>query len=164
MDTDRITLPPVALIARSHLRLTGQPLLDGLQAGSSDTTIEAAMHATATVIVAHGTEPDPVFFYGNPAALRLFEANQPVFTAMPSRLSAEPMLRAEREHLLARVRSHGYIDDYSGVRVSTTGRRFRIERATVWNLVDEDGTIKGQAAKFSQWVGLPFSPAWPPTA
>ena len=91
-----------------------------------------------------------MFSYGNRAALQLFDATREQFTAMPSRLSAEPMLREERERLLSRVRAHGYIDDHSGVRVSLTGRRFRIERAIVWNLVDERGVRRGQAATFSE--------------
>jgi hypothetical protein len=155
MDVDRIMPPPVALIARSFLSLTGRPLVDGLDAGSADETINAAMQHAPGVIVAHGIEPDPVFFYGNRRALELFGATWTQFTAMPSRLSAEPMLREERERLLARVREQGYIDDYSGVRIALSGRRFRIERAIVWNLVDEQGVRQGQAATFSEWEALP---------
>lgn len=147
--------PPVALIARSYQRLVGRPLVEGLDADGDDAVIEATLDGTPAVIVAHGTEPDPVFFYGNPAALQLFEATREQFTAMPSRLSAEPMLREERERLLSRVRNQGYIDDYSGVRISLGGRRFRIERATVWNLVDAKGERHGQAAAFSEWAELP---------
>jgi len=150
--------PPVALIARSFQRLVGRALVDGLDARCSDATIEAAMDDARTVIVAHGTEPDPIFFYGNRAALRLFEATREQFIAMPSRLSAEPMLREERERLLARVRDQGYIDDYSGVRISLGGRRFRIARAIVWNLVDAQGERHGQAAAFSEWVEVPGLP------
>ena len=35
--------------------------------------------------------------------------------------------------------------------VSKTGRRFLIENATVWNLLDEAGAPYGQAATFSGW-------------
>jgi hypothetical protein len=147
--------PPVALIARSFQRLLGRPLVESLDARSGDAAIEAALLEATAVIVAHGTEPDPIFFYGNRAALQLFEATHAQFTAMPSRLSAEPMLREERERLLARVREHGYIDDYSGVRISLGGRRFRIARAIVWNLVDEAGVRRGQAATFDAWEPLP---------
>lgn len=150
--------PPVALIARSYQRLVGRPLVEGLDADGDDAVIEATLDGTPAVIVAHGTEPDPVFFYGNHAALQLFEATREQFTAMPSRLSAEPMLREERERLLSRVRNQGYIDDYSGVRISLGGRRFRIERATVWNLVDAKGERHGQAAAFSEWVEVPGLP------
>ena len=46
--------------------------------------------------------------------------------------------REERARLLETVARRGFIDDYSGVRISKTGRRFRIIRATVWNLLAED--------------------------
>ena len=36
----------------------------------------------------------------------------------------------------------------------TSGRRFRIQQAVVWNLVDAAGTPQGQAACFHQWVPL----------
>ncbi len=73
---------------------------------------------------------------------------------MPSRLSTEPMLREERQTLLDRVARAGFIDDYSGIRISATGRRFRIEQATVWTLIDEQGAVHGQAATFDRWVDL----------
>jgi hypothetical protein len=146
--------PPTALIAESFLRLLGRRLVHPAEAGSNAEGIEEAIWTAPCVIVAHGTEPDPIFFYGNRRALELFEATWAQFTAMPSRLSAEPLLRDERERLLARVREHGYIDDYSGIRVSLTGRRFRIERAIVWNLIDEQGARHGQAAMFEDWEAV----------
>jgi hypothetical protein len=70
---------------------------------------------------------------------------------MPSRLSAEPLAREERARLLARVAARGYVDDYTGVRISSTGRRFRVRDATVWNLTDEQGYYRGQAACLRRW-------------
>ena len=70
------------------------------------------------------------------------------------RLTAQAPNREERARLLAQVAAKGYIDDYSGVRISRKGRRFRIERATVWNLTDENGSPCGQAATFSKWKPL----------
>lgn len=58
---------------------------------------------------------------------------------MPSRLTAEAPNRAERARLLAEVTARGFIEDYSGRRISHTGQRFLIERATVWNLTDAEG-------------------------
>ena len=48
----------------------------------------------------------------------------------------------------------GFVDDYSGVRISATGRRFFIEKATVWNVRDERGEFAGQAAMFRHWEYL----------
>ena len=139
----------LALIAASHRRLTGRDLVP-----PEADPVEALWTAGAAII-AHGTQADPIFFFGNAVALDRFGMTLDQFTAMPSRLSAEPMLREERQALLDRVSRDGFIDDYSGIRVSSTGRRFRIERATVWNLADEDGAIHGQAATFDRWTDLP---------
>ena len=45
----------------------------------------------------------------------------------------------------------GYVDDYRGIRISSSGRRFEIDRATVWNLRDAAQAYAGQAATFSTW-------------
>jgi hypothetical protein len=75
-------------------------------------------------------------------------------TRTPSRLTAEAPNREERARLLAAVTQRGFIDDYSGVRISKTGRRFRFARATVWNLISETGRPGGQAALFDRWEFL----------
>ena len=136
----------LALIAESFQRLTGKPLID-------DPSPESLWNAPR-VIVAHGTEADPVFFYGNRMALDVFEMDFASFTRLPSRYSAEPMNREERARLLERVSRDGFIDDYAGVRISATGKRFRIRQAVVWNLIDAEGRIHGQAATFDRWVML----------
>jgi hypothetical protein len=89
--------------------------------------------------------------YGNAAALALWEMSWTELTATPSRLTAEAPNREERARLLAAVTSNGFIDDYSGIRISKNGRRFRIAQATVWNLISTDGKLCGQAAMFSRW-------------
>ena len=106
------------------------------------------------VVVSHADSEDPVLNYGNRQALDLWEMDWAEFTATPSRLTAEPMNRDERAGMLRRVAAHGFVTDYRGVRISRTGRRFLVERATVWNVVDEDGGKRGQAATFSQWTPL----------
>ena len=77
-----------------------------------------------------------------------------VFTTTPSRFTAETPERAERARLLERVAARGYIDDYTGVRISSTGRRFSISAATVWNLSNAKGRVVGQAATFAKWEPL----------
>jgi hypothetical protein len=133
----------IALIADSFARLLGRPLVPA----SEDPV--AALWTAPGAIVAHGVEDDPVFFFGNRAALAAFDSDVAAFTAMPSRLSAEAPLRGERQRLLDRVARDGFIDDYAGVRISALGRRFRIEGAVVWNLVDAAGQARGQAATFT---------------
>ena len=137
------------LLVDSHRRLTDRPLLE---APGGD--LAEAVWRAPQVIVAHGTEVDPVFFYGNALALQVFAMDFAAFTRLPSRYSAEPLAREERAQLLERVSRDGFIDDYAGVRIAADGRRFRIEQAVVWNLVDAAGQCHGQAASFARWVDL----------
>lgn len=139
------------LIARSLDHWTGRALLPGL---FNPLGLAKNVFAAPFVLVSHGTEADPVLNYGNAAALALWEMSWAEFTRTPSRLTAEAPNRAERDRLLAAVAARGFIDDYSGIRVSKTGRRFRIAQATVWNLLAENGRPCGQAAMFSHWEFL----------
>ena len=139
------------MLSRSLFMLTGRLLAEpGL------TPVAAARHIfhAPFVVLSHNTESDPVLNYANLAALTLFELDWDTLIRTPSRLTAEASLREERERLLQQVSDRGYIDDYSGIRVSHKGNRFRIEQATVWNLQDEQGQHTGQAAMFSQWKFL----------
>jgi hypothetical protein len=61
------------------------------------------------------------------------------------------MGRAERDRFFEAVTSNGYIENYTSIRISSTGRRFYIVNTTVWNLVDESGSYQGQAAAFSEY-------------
>jgi hypothetical protein len=44
------------------------------------------------------------------------------------------------------VRRQGYADEYRGLRVAKTGRRFWIEETTVWNMISPGAGMVGQAA------------------
>ena len=132
------------LLLSSFRRVVGRDLIEG-----GPDAAERLFRADF-VVVSHGTEADPILNYGNEAALRLWETDWDSLTAMPSKKTAEPMHRDERARLLARAAEHGFIDDYSGVRISATGRRFRIRNAIIWNLVDARGAPAGQAATFRE--------------
>jgi len=97
-------------------------------------------------LLAHDSAADPLFVYGNLSAQKRFEYDWNALTNLPSRLSAEAPHQEERRRFLERVERDGYVEDYSGVRVSSTGQRFRIEGATVWQLTDAEGRLRGQAA------------------
>ncbi|MCR2804586.1 MEKHLA domain-containing protein [Paenibacillus soyae] len=135
------------LLLGSYACFTGKTLVEP-RPGQS---LAEAVHEARIVVLSHGTEADPILNYGNRMAMRLWEMDEATFTTTPSRLTAEPMEREARARFMARVSARGYVDDYTGIRVSTTGRRFAIVDATVWNLVDEYGTYKGQAATFAEY-------------
>ncbi len=104
------------------------------------------------VMVSHGLQDDPILNYGNRAALVLWETTWDELTRTPSRLTAEPLNQVERAQMLQLASQQGFIDDYRGIRISKTGKRFFVEGATVWNVVDSQGRQLGQAATFSQWI------------
>lgn len=136
----------------SYERWLKQPLID--RAGNSAIQAER-LYLAPFVVVSHGIQIDPILNYGNEMALRLWETDFATLTSTPSRLTAEPMHRDERAQLLERTAREGYVDDYRGIRISRSGKRFHIDQAIVWNLVDDAGQYLGQAATFSEWKFLP---------
>ena len=117
----------------------------------SDPQLARRLYEAPFVVVSHGIETDPVLNYGNHAALERWELTWETFTQTPSRFTAEAPAREERARLLEEVTRHGFIANYAGIRISSTGKRFRISEAVVWNLVDFDGKPAGQAATFDRW-------------
>jgi hypothetical protein len=138
----------VQLICDSLRTLTGRELFP-----SADQGMDAAkyLYFAPFVVVSHDRSPEPIFNYGNRVAQDLFEMSWTEFTMLPSRQSAEPPNQEMRSQLLQEVATKGYIDHYSGIRISKNGKRFWIEDGTIWNLVDAQGNYQGQAATFDQW-------------
>ncbi len=133
------------LITGSFARLVGKSLV------SEGEGPQWLYHDAPFAVLAHNTDPDPRFVYANHTAQTCFGYPWREFIGMPSRLSAEAPERAERQKLLDAVARDGFISDYKGVRISKSGRRFRIERAIVWQLMDREGRLHGQAAAFTEW-------------
>lgn len=142
-------LARAGVILDSYRRLIGRDLIERTSDAADDAR---RLFEAPIVVVAHGTEADPILNYGNRTALNLWETDFARFTQMPSRLTAEAPEREERARLLERTVRDGFVDDYRGVRITSTGRRFLIERAIVWNLTDAEGRRVGQAATFGEWT------------
>ena len=138
-------------LVRSYKKWTGRDLLPG---DLSPQELSAKLFDAPFVVVSHGTQADPILNYGNRAALALWETSWDEFTRTPSRLTAEPSKREERAKVMEAVTRQGFFENYSGIRVSKTGRRFQISRVTIWNLISETGRPEGQAAAFSEWKFL----------
>lgn len=85
-----------AVLARSYRQFTKRDLLPGLfnALGLSRNLFDAPF-----VLVSHGTETDPIFNYGNQAALKLWEMTWGELTRTPCRLTAEAPERDERARL-----------------------------------------------------------------
>ncbi|MCG3202604.1 MAG: hypothetical protein NFCOHLIN_02489 [Gammaproteobacteria bacterium] len=144
-----IIIPWTQILLDSHARLTGGELI----ARSGDALEEAErLFRSPFVVASHDTAVEPVLNYGNRAALDLWELPWERFVRTPSQATAETDRQEERRRVLEQVGRLGYITGYFGVRVSATGRRFRIHDVTIWDLTDTDGWPVGQAATFRHWT------------
>ena len=138
----------IDLLERSYFQLLGESLLANRKEGES---LAEQLFYAPFILLSHDISADPLFNYANKAALELFEIEWQQLIRTPSRLSAEPVNQEQRERLLAQVSKSGFISNYQGIRISQTGKRFRIKNAVVWNLFDRKGEYQGQAACFSDW-------------
>lgn len=126
--------------------------LAGLPEDASEQALAQALYDAPYVVLAHDGGSDPRFTYANRTAQQLWEMDWEEFIGMPSRYSAEPDLREVRAAMLERVQRDGYIDDYQGIRISKTGKRFELGKTVVWNLSTSGDHYCGQAATFSDWI------------
>jgi hypothetical protein len=108
-------------------------------------------HDAPFALLAHNTEADPRFVYANITAQGCFEYSWEEFLQLPSRYSAEPDNREQRQRLLEAVAAQGFVTGYRGMRISKSGRRFWIEAGVIWQLIDHLGICHGQAAMFRLW-------------
>jgi hypothetical protein len=154
-ETGTLALDPgfAQLLCGSYARLVGKTLYP---VGESPESRATWLYHAPFGLLAHDNEPDPRFVYANLTAQRQFEYCWPEFTSLRSRNSAEPDRQEDREWLLTAVNEFGFVEDYRGVRIAKSGRRFWIEDVTMWNLVDTAGHRHGQAALFPRWRDATF--------
>lgn len=138
------------ILCDSYKHWTGFDLVDPVD----DSALVEKLFEAPYAVASHDTQADPLFNYANKQAQDLFGMSWNEIVGLPSRYSAEPLVREERAILLDRVTRFGYVDDYSGIRIAKDGKRFMIRNATVWNLLDANGAYCGQAVLIRDWVAL----------
>jgi hypothetical protein len=139
------------LMSESYRHWLNRELISELPSPSD---LAEALYQAPFVLVSHGMEADPLFNYANITAQTLWSLDWPHFVGMPSRHSAEPGERAQRSQALSSASQVGFTSGYTGIRISSQGRRFRILDGVIWNLLDNEGIYRGQAASFSRWEYL----------
>ncbi|WP_024546188.1 MEKHLA domain-containing protein [Picosynechococcus sp. NKBG15041c] len=147
------TIRQTQLILENYRRWFGEDLISGDRPLLEQSRI---LFESPFVVFSHGTEANPIYNYGSRLGLELWERTWDELLQMPSSQSAEPTARvqAERNELLAASRSYGFKAGFSGIRVTKSGRRVRIEDVKLWDLLDQDGIYRGQAAVYSKWTFL----------
>lgn len=138
------------LLTSSYKTLLGQNII----LESNLENMAKNLYNSEFVVLSHDGAKDPCFNYANKKAQELFEFNWDEFQGMPSRLSAEADLREEREKMLSIATKNGFYEGYKGVRIAKSGKRFFIDKCTIFNLLNEKSEKVGQAATFSYWKFL----------
>jgi len=121
------------------------------RAEGRDLAVADELYAHPWAVLCHDTGPDPLFVYANLTAQRLWERPLTQFVGWPSRFTAPEEERAARA---AALREGDVVRGYQGVRISASGRRFRISDAMIFT-VTQDGLVVGQAAVVPRWEYLP---------
>ncbi|MDQ7091820.1 MAG: MEKHLA domain-containing protein [Methylococcales bacterium] len=134
------------LLNSSFQHYLGYPLCNSDASNFAETLFQAPF-----AVLSHNTANDPLFNYSNQQGLALFELTWDQLIQLPSRASVETVNFTAREKLMAQVTEKGFIKDYQGIRISSTGKRFQINKAIVWNLHDKQGVYQGQAACLFEW-------------
>ena len=146
-------LQHIQLLLCSFHHWTGNDLLP-IPHHQSPVEVANSLFNADFIVVSHGSEADPIFNYGNQKALDLWQMDWQTFTSTPSRYTVEPMEHEEREQLLAQAKFQGYVSNYRGVRIASNGDRFYINNVILWNVVDKQGNLWGQAATFHNWEAI----------
>ncbi|WP_419901748.1 MEKHLA domain-containing protein [Kiloniella sp.] len=141
-------------LVESFKLVTGGDLINipetpSLEPGSK--SLAQQLFDASFVVVSHNGGSDPKLNYGNQVALDLWEMSWDDFIGTPSRQTAEVEYREDRAAMLEQARVKGYIDDYEGIRISSSGRRFKIESTIIWAVPAIGNDREGQAATFSKW-------------
>lgn len=134
------------LLADSYARWLKHPLVD--PALTDEQAARWLYEEAPFGLLAHDTRADPLFIYGNVSAQRCFEYSWEELLELPSRRSAPPQQVQGRKEFLEQVSKQGFATGYRGLRVSKSEHTFWINDGTVWQLVDQAGVLRGQAALF----------------
>ena len=139
------------LILQSHEHAFGRPLIAYNRSGDLQRLRCQELFFCASPVLAHDRRSDPELIYANAAALRLWQTTWGDLIGLPSRLTAPESVRRGRQRALIQAHHQEAISNYSGRRVSRSGRQFMIHNARIWSLRDDAQTICGQAASISEW-------------
>ena len=154
MNSDRQELlQHIQLLLYSFHHWTGDDLIQ-IPSNHSPQEIANLLFNADFIVVSHGSEADPIFNYGNQKALDLWQMDWQTFISTLSRYTVEPIEHEDREQLLAQAKSQGYVSNYRGIRIASNGDRFYINNAILWNVIDKEGKLWGQAATFHNWEAI----------
>lgn len=136
----------VLIMIRNLKRWTSYDLIEAN--GFSEENLGEEIFNTDFYLLSHNGAQDPILNYGNRKVLELWEITWDQLTSMYARNTAKQDDQSAREEMMRKVKGQNYVSGYDGVRVSRTGKEFKILNVTIWNLFTEGDKPYGQAAWF----------------
>jgi MEKHLA domain len=136
----------VLILLNNFKRWTSRDLM--AEYGLSIETLGEQVFNADFYLLSHDRSADPILTYGNKQVLDLWEVSWAELTMMHSHDTAKPVDRLARAAMMDRVKRYNYVDGYSGIRISKTGKEFKILDGVIWNLFRDNGEAYGQAAWF----------------
>eukprot|EP00980_Cylindrotheca_fusiformis_P010429 scaffold2315_cov113-Cylindrotheca_fusiformis.AAC.22 len=154
----------IRLLSESLKKSSGTDMFQWINGESDEMSVTSASQVDSNTrfgVLSHGTQPDPIYNYGNRASLELFEYSLEELCRTPSRFSTVPELMGDRSKLIEEIESKGfgYIDD--AIRVSAKGKLFLISKILVWTVFDDDNHRIGLAAIYDRNSVKPYEPTVP---
>jgi len=149
------------LCGNSLESLTGKTIMDYMT-NTNMTTLEEIHNEEQYAFLSHGSQDDPIFCYFNKAALDMFQYDPGTeMYHLPSRYSAPSgAARASRQVTIdgtANSVDLGYYYLPPVIRQVKNGDLYEISDILLWNVLDDDGYLVGQAAIYDRakatWVG-----------
>ena len=134
------------IVLENLTRWTGYDLIADY--GFARETLGQQIFAANFYLLSQNHADDPILNYGNDRVLQLWEVSWDELTNMRSQDTAKPVDRSTRLAMMERVKSQNYLSGYSGIRISKTGKEFKILDVTIWNVFARNGEPYGQAAWF----------------
>lgn len=136
----------VRLSCESLERFTGTSLLKVMNVD----TMDAIHDNTRYAVLSHGNQTDPIYNYFNKAALLQFEYPEEEIYLLPSRYSAPPALRQDRDEKISSAVQQNVQFIPSAIRQGKSGKQFELINVTLWNVYNERNERVGQSAVFDR--------------
>jgi hypothetical protein len=142
----------VARLADAFARVIGRDLIRDMKLDPA--RLGRSAWEGRFALLSHRGDGNATLNYANRFALDLWELDWDSLVTTPSAATAPDGDIAERSAMMAAVAKDGFVSGYSGRRISASGKRFRIENATIWRLLDAKGQPFGVAATFQCFTRL----------
>jgi len=106
-------------------------------------------------VLSHGIQADPIYNYGNQAALTLFGHTIESLCRTPSRRSTLPTLEQNRATIIADIEKSDYGYFHNALRCSTSGKIWVMSEILYWKVYNDEGKHIGAAAFYDVSRCLP---------